>query len=122
MGRIVQQTLLASAVRTATIDVDFQTNGADAIKIDLDWTSDGGDDITVNILQRDAESDTYDLVLAGAALTAITHTIFQLGPTIIDETNLSANILVAPEMRFTMLVGGANNQTYSVGLTMYYNE
>ncbi len=122
MARTVQETILVSAVRTATLDVDFLTSEADSIKIDLDWTSDGGDDITVNILQHDDASGTFDLVLAGAAETGIGHFIYQLGPKIIDEANVSANVLLSPLMRFTMLVGGANNQTYSVGLTRYYEN
>ena len=120
--RIIRQTLLASAVRTATVDVDFETNGAEYIKIDLDWTSDGGDTITAQILQKDDESDTYEIILAGVAETGIGHFIYQLGPTIVDETNVSANVLLSPSMRFTMAVGGANNQTYSVGLTKFFNR
>ena len=120
--RIIQETLLASAVRTATINADFSTNGADYIKIDIDWTSDGGDSITGNIEQLDDESNTYDVVLASAALTAVGHTILMVGPTLIDEANLTANALVTGSMRFRMAVGGANNQTYAVGLTKFFNR
>ncbi len=118
--RIVQRTLLASASRTVLQDVDFDTNEAYALKVDLDWTTDGGDTITPAIHQRDAESDSYDAVLTGAGLTAVGHYIYTLSPGILAVTNLTAEVWLAPQMRFHMAVGGSNAQVYSVGLTLYY--
>ncbi len=118
--RIVQQTLLASAVRAASVDADFNTNGAEYVKIDFDWTTDGGGSLIASVQQFDQASGTFDEVLAAASVTAVGHQILMLGPTIVDETNLSANVLLAPEMRFHMADTGGNNQTYSVLATLYF--
>ncbi len=120
--RVIQSTILASAVRTTLQDVEFNTNGADYIVIDLDWTSDGGDTITPAIHQFDHLSETYDAVLTGAGLTAVGHYIYQYGPDLVAVTNLTAQGMPKPIMRFHMAVGGSNNQTYSVGLTLFYRS
>ena len=90
------------------------------MKVDLDWTSDGGETITPAIHQFDDASGTWDAVLTGAGLTAIAHYIYTISPQTLAVANLSAEVWLAPKMRFHMAVGGANNQTYSVGLTLYY--
>ena len=120
--RAIQETILASAVRTTLQQVEFNTNGADYIKVDLDWTSDGGDTITPAIYQFDETSGTYDIVVQGAALTGIGHYIYTYGIGILAVSDLTEEGFVTPIMQFRMAVGGSNNQTYSVGLTKLFNR
>lgn len=113
-------TVLASAARTAT------TNSADQINLDGQFLRlyinvsaiVTAPSITVTIQAKDPVSGTYSTILVSAAITAVDHTVLQVGPGLTAAANLVAQAAMPRSWRVSVTHANANSITYSIGASL----
>ena len=112
-------TLLASAARTATLQSADQTNyNGRGLHVVLDVTTAGTGSITLTIQGKDALSGKYYTLLAGVAVTTAVTNVYKVFPGAPATANVSANDLLPRTWRIDVTHNNANSITYSVGASV----
>lgn len=112
-------TLITSAARTATNSSADQTNyNGRGVVVFVNVTVAGTGSITVTIERKDPISGTYSTILASAAITTISHNIYQVMPSMVVAANSKADEILPRTWRVTVTHNNANSITYSVGASV----
>ena len=114
--------LLASASRTATpASVVFSPGSQhQVVTVTVKGTTAGSPSTVVTVEIYDQASDSWIVVLTGAAIVATGTVEYTVGPNAPVTTNLSANCALGPYMRVTATHGNGTAHVYSVGVRARY--
>jgi hypothetical protein len=112
-----QQTLFASAARTATpTAAEFLKGRAERLVVVINVTAvTSTPAVTPRIDFWDDASGTWTTMLSGAALATVSKVVLRVGPGMPVVANVSANDGLPDRLRVDMGHGNANSITYSVG-------
>ena len=111
----VEETILASAARTATINVELTNTLYKGVVIIFDWTvEDVAATLTLHIEGESTLGSDWYTILSSAALTAVGTTVYRVYPSMAATANLTATDFLPPTWRFRVAVGDASSTTYSV--------
>lgn len=113
------QTILASAARIATVvSPVFSAEQVLASTFVIDVTAAPVTPSIVAVIEgKDPESGSFYPILTDAAITTVSRTTLQVGPTITAAANVAANDILPSEYRITVTHGDADSITYSIGVT-----
>lgn len=115
-------TLLASAARTATIQSADQTNyNGNCAHVILNVTSAGTGSITLTIQGKDSVSSAYYPILVGAAVTTNSTNPYKVCPGITAAANAAVSDMLPRTWRIDVTHNNANSITYSVGASVSAN-
>jgi hypothetical protein len=110
-----EQTALASAARTVTINSADLTNfNSPGVVVTVDVTVAGTGSITVSLQYKDTLSGQYKTLLTSAAITTISTTTLVLFPGVTVAANLAASHPLPRIWRVNVVHNNANSITYSV--------
>lgn len=111
-------TVLASAVRTATLNSADMTPGGKGVDLVIDVTAaPGAQTLTPKIQKKDNVSGKYIDVLTGAAIGGVSTVNMRVYPGIAVAANLSASDVLTDTWRVVVTHSAAGNWTYSVTAT-----
>lgn len=115
-----EQTALASAARTASVNSDDLTNYDHCrATFVIDVTAAAGSPSLVFTIQGKSTLGTdYWTILASAAITGTGQTILRVGPGLTAAANLVANDQVPRVFRVSVAAGTADSVTYSVSCNL----
>ena len=112
-----QQTLFASAARTATpTAAEFLKGRAERLMVVINCTAIvTAPSVVPRIDYFDDASGTWTTLLTGAAITTVSKVILRVGPGMPVTANVSANDGLPDRLRVDITHGNGNSITYSVG-------
>lgn len=112
--------LFASAARTASHQSEDQLNrGHRGVRVVINATASAATPSVVFTIQaKDVTSNTYQTVLASAAVTGTGTTVLKVYPGITAAANASVSDVLAPIWRLDVAHGDADSLTYSVGVDL----
>lgn len=108
---------LPAAARTTTQKVVFSP-GSDHVNVEVivNTTAFGTSSNVVTVEAWDPASETWEVLLTGAAIVSNARFVYRVGPLVTAVANLAAQRALATIMRVVVTVGNANPSTYSVAL------
>ena len=111
----VEETVLASAARTTTVNTEFTNTRYKGVTIVIDVTVyPSSASITPFIEGYSTLGNDWYTILEGAAIGAVSVTVLRVYPTMAASENLIAVDVLPPTWRFRMAVADAESMTYSV--------
>jgi hypothetical protein len=115
---VSQQTLFASAARTATPTAAvFEKGRAERIMVVINTTAVTA---TPSVVPRvdawDEASQTWFTLLTGAAIATVSKIILRVGPGNTNTANVAVNEALPDRLRVDLTHGDADSITYSVGV------
>ena len=111
----VEETVLASAARTTTVNTEFTNTQYQGVTIVIDVTLDAAAaSITPHIEGFSTLGSDWYTILTGAAIAAVGVTVLRVYPTMTAAANTIAVDFLPPTWRFRMAVADADAITYSV--------
>lgn len=116
----LEQTIAASAARTATFTSDdFQNiDSAKGGHLIVDVTAGTGFNLTPKIQGKDSVSGKYYDLLIGVAITATGTTVLKIYPGIAVSPNVAASDILPRTWRVVVTAADATSATYSVGVSL----
>lgn len=115
-----QMAVLTSSARTATTSSSDQINyNARGVYLVFDVAAvSGSPSLTLAVQVKDPASNKYIDILASAAVTSVSTTIFKLYPGITAAANIAASEALMRTWRVQVRHGTADSVTYSVGYSL----
>jgi len=111
----VEETVLASAARTALATTSFTNTRYRGVHIIIDITLDPSTaSITPRIDGYSTLGDDWYTILQGSAIAAVGQTKLSVYPGAVAAANVTADDWLPPTWRFYMAVADAESMTYSV--------
>lgn len=109
------QTLLASAARTATTSMTFNTPCIGCVIV-IDVTAvTGTPSLTFTLAGTDPASGQDYTILASAAISTVSTTVLRVHPSLTAVANTIAKDVLPQGLKLTVTHGTADSCTYSVG-------
>jgi len=111
----VEETILASAARTTTVNTEVTNTRYKGVTIVIDVTlDDAAASITPHIEGFSTLGSDWYTILTGAAIADVGVTVLRVYPTMTAAENTIAVDVLPPTWRFRMAVADADAITYSV--------
>lgn len=118
-GNLDNQTLLASAARTATLATADQANfSRQGLHLVVDVTVIPSGSVTPAIQGRDPVSGKYYTLLTGAAIATVSTAVLKVYPGITPATNVAVSDVLPRTWRVNLTHADATSLTYSVAAVL----
>ena len=110
--------ITATGATTTQTGVDQSNANGRGVKVVLDTTVIGTGSATVTIQGKDIASGKYYTLLAGAAVTTNTTTVYTVYPGVAASANVAASDILPRTWRAIATANNANAATYTVGASV----